>query len=619
MNTGQKRALLRILLCGALFLCVLVAVRLLAPTRTASVLLYLIPYLAIGYDVFWDAVRGIARGDLFDEKFLMSIATVGAFVIGEYPEAVFVLLFFRVGELFESVAVGKSRNALKELAKICPDTARVVCEDGEREVDVADVAEGTLIRILPGDRVPLDAIVLEGTSTLDTAALTGESLPRDVGVGDAVYSGTLNGAGVLLARTTGIAEQSTAARILSLVADASDRKARVEGFITRFSRFYTPTVCILAVILAVIPMFFHVTPADSIYRALSFLVISCPCALVISVPLSFFSGIGGAAGHGILFKGSRELEALAHADTVFFDKTGTLTEGRFSLEEAITAPDVSQDELLFFAASAESASTHPLARAVVAASQKKAQPQNACEIAGRGIRAEVDGATVLAGSATLLEENGIAIPAPLRMDGTVVYVAKDGRALGALRLCDTIKASAYGLTDALRSLGVRRTVLLSGDRKETAEAVASALSLDEVHASLLPEDKLAVLEAARTHTPRGLIYVGDGINDTPVLAASDCGIAMGALGSDAAAYAADVVLPTDDPAKIPTAIRHARRVKRIVWQNIIFALSVKLAVMVMSALSLSGIGAAVFADVGVSVIAILNAMRASRVRSLDSQ
>ena len=615
MNKKQKRALFRILCAAALFVLSFLAVRYLAPPFPFSLLMYLVPYLFIGYDVLFDALRGIFRGDLFDEKFLMSVATVGALIIGEYPEAVFVLLFFRVGELFESVAVHKSRNALKDLAKICPDTARVLNEKTGKaeECAIEDIPKGTLIRILPGDRIPLDAVVVSGSSALDTSALTGEALPKDVSVGESLHSGALNLTGVLVARTVCVAEEDTASRILALVEGATDRKAKIEGFITRFSRFYTPTVCILAVFVAVLPIFFGVPLKESAYNALSFLVISCPCALVISVPLSFFAGIGGAARRGILFKGSREMEALARTRAVFFDKTGTLTKGAFGVTDAVCVGTVEKAALLSLAAAAESQSTHPVARAIAAASPFESAPSEVTELAGRGVRAIIDGEAVLVGNAQLLEENGVPFQNHTEASGTAVFVAKGGELLGYILLSDTVKETASEAIEKLSALGVRRTAILSGDHRENALRVASTLGIGAVYAELLPSDKVDALLSERANIQGGVAYVGDGINDAPVLAASDAGIALGALGSDAAAYAADVVLTSPDPLGVPTAIAHARRTRRIVIENIVFALSVKVAVCILSALSLTGIGAAVFADVGVSVIAILNAMRSGRI------
>lgn len=617
MQAKQKKELFRILIAAVLLGAVWAVCRFFLPDEGAAArflppALYLIPYLFIGYDVVWEALTHLCRGRVFDEEFLMTVATVGAFAIGECPEAVFVMLFFRVGELFEQTAVGKSRRSIAALAAICPDTARVLTETGEEEVAAEDVPVGAMIRVYPGERVALDGEVTEGTSTLDTAALTGESLPRDVRPGDTVASGTVNLSGVLTVRVCRIAEESTAARILELVENATDRKAKVEGFITRFARVYTPAVCGAAVVASVTPLLWGVPFAVSLHGALSFLVISCPCALVISVPLAFFCAIGGAAKRGVLIKGSVELEALGRVRVAAFDKTGTLTSGVFSVTDILPAPGVTEDELLRVAGAAERFSGHPIGKAVAAAAPADGEAaEEVTEVPGGGIKCRLSGKKVCVGNAGLLSSEGIALPA--KPDGTAVYVAADGKYLGCLRVGDTVRKDARAAVEKLRLCGVRRAVILSGDVPSAVRPVAEAVGADEAYAGLLPADKVEKTENERR--AGRLLYIGDGINDAPVLAAADCGIAMGALGSDAAANAADIVLMDDALVRVPEAVRHARRTKRIVWENIIFSLAVKAAVMVLSFLSLVGMWAAVFADVGVSVIAIANAMRALRVKT----
>lgn len=621
MDKEQKEQLWRIILSGVLLAAAFVLTRVVftALPFWANILIYLVPYLLIGGEVLLEAGKNILHGELFDEEFLMTVATVGAFAIGEYPEAVFVMLFFQIGELFEETAVKRSRRSIAALTEICPDTAILITPEGEKETAAEDIPVGSLILVRPGDRVPLDGIVEEGQSSLDVAALTGESLPLYAGPGVTVASGAVNLQGTLRVRTVRVFEESTASRILEMVENATDRKAKVENFITRFSRIYTPAVCGAAVLAAVIPLFFGMPFRESLYAALSFLVISCPCALVISVPLSFFCGIGGAAKRGILVKGASELEALARIHTVAFDKTGTLTEGKFAVSDLCPAEGVSKEELLSLAACAESYSSHPLARSLVEAAGALSddatahKTENAEEVAGGGVKATVDGKAVAAGTARFLATLGVRAEEPKEI-GAVVHLACDGRYMGYILLEDRIKPASRDAVEALRRLGVSREVMISGDKKATAGAVAEKLGLDEAYAELLPADKVKTVQKERAAANGGLLYVGDGINDAPSLAEADCGIAMGALGSDAAVNAADVVLMDDCPLRVPEAIRHARKVKRLVTENIVFALSVKVAVMVLSFLHIAPLWAAVFADVGVSVIAICNAMRGNNLK-----
>ena len=610
MDSRQKKMLWRILAAGVLFL-----IALLIPAQgLPRLLLFLIPYGVIGWDVLWRAVRNLTRGQIFDEHFLMSLATVGALAIGEYPEAVFVLLFYQVGELFQSCAVGRSRRSIAALMDIRPDVARVERNGALEEVDPEEVSSGDILVIKPGERVPLDGVILEGSSALDTAALTGESLPRSVSPGADVISGCINLTGLLRVQVTKPFEESTVARILELVENASGRKARAEAFITKFARYYTPAVVVAAVLLALIPpLFFQGGWGDWLGRACSFLVISCPCALVISVPLAFFGGIGGASRAGILIKGGNYLEALANTETVVFDKTGTLTRGVFNVT-AIHPEQEREADLLELAALAESWSDHPIAHSIREAYGAELDTSRVTcveERSGRGVQVQVDGRTVCVGNDTLMEEIGIAWH-PCHQVGTTVHVAVDGVYMGHLVISDQVKEDAADAIRALRACGVRKTVMLTGDAQAVGEDVARRLGLDEVHAQLLPADKVdRVEDLLRQTSPRGaLAFVGDGINDAPVLSRADIGIAMGALGSDAAIEAADVVLMDDKPSKIALAIRIARKTRSIVRQNIIFALGVKFLVLGLGAFGLANMWEAVFADVGVSVIAILNSMRA---------
>lgn len=587
-------------------------------------LICLVPYLVIGYDILFKAARNIRNGQIFDENFLMMVATFGAFGVGEYSEAVAVMLFYQVGELFQGYAVGKSRQSISDMMDICPEYANIE-EDGVlTQVDPDDVEIGTIIVIKPGERVPLDGVVVEGDSMVDTAALTGESVPRRATVGDDIISGCVNGSGTLKVRTTKEFDDSTVARILELVENASSKKAQVENFITRFAKYYTPVVTVGAVVLAIIPpIVLSVTGAGSlgtlfgtwIYRACTFLVISCPCALVISVPLGFFGGIGAASKKGVLVKGSNYLEAVAELDTIVFDKTGTLTKGEFKVNE-VTPVQMESQELLELAALAEGYSTHPIAASIREAYGKPLameRVERTEEISGHGIHTFIDGREVYVGNAKLMNSLNLAFTES-KSAGTVVYVACEGSFAGTVVISDTVKEGAREALAAMKHVGVKKTVMLTGDRKEAAEAVAAELGIDEVHYELLPADKVSQVENLLAALPEKgkLAFVGDGINDAPVLTRADVGIAMGSMGSDAAIEAADVVLMDDDVRKIASIVSIARKTLRIVKQNIVFALAVKALVLILGATGHANMWAAVFADVGVSVLAILNSMRTLR-------
>ena len=617
MTKKQKRMLIRILASGVLF----VGAVLLPLSGWAELAVFLVPYAVIGWDVLWRAVRNIAHGQVFDENFLMALATIGALAVGEYPEAVFVMLFYQVGEWFQSYAVNRSRTSIAALMDIRPDYANIEVDGQLQQVDPEEVSVGDAIVIKAGERIPLDGVVLEGTSTLDTAALTGESLPRRVQPGDDVVSGCVNLSGLLKVQVTKAFEESTVSKILDLVENASSKKAKAEHFITRFARYYTPIVVLAAVALALLPpLFTQVSWLDSIQRALNFLVVSCPCALVISVPLSFFGGIGGASRAGILVKGGNYLEVLAKTEIVVFDKTGTLTQGVFNVT-AIHPDHCDQSQLLELAALAEASSDHPISRSLLEAWGQlpdRSRVTQAEELSGRGVKAVVDGKVICAGNDKLMDEIGVTWH-PCHHVGTTVHVAADGVYLGHIVISDQVKPDAQQAITALKAAGVRKTVMLTGDAKQVGEAVAAQLGLDEVHTQLLPTDKVDRVEGLlKEVSPKGaLAFVGDGINDAPVLSRADVGIAMGALGSDAAIEAADIVLMDDKPSKLAQAIAIARRTLAIVRQNIVFALGVKLLVLVLSALGLANLWEAVFADVGVSVIAILNAMRAMRTAKMQ--
>lgn len=618
MSRKQKKMLARILVAVVLFgaaVCI--------PAQgLVRFVLFLIPYGVIGWDVLWKALRNLMRGQMFDENFLMALATVGALCIGDYPESVFVMLFYQVGELFQSYAVGRSRQSIAALMDIRPDYANVERSGALEQVDPEEVAVGDVIVVKPGERIPLDGEILEGATTMNTSALTGESLPREAAAGEHVISGCVNLTGLIRVRVTKPYGESTVAKILDLVENSSAKKAKTENFITKFARYYTPTVVIGAVLLAALPpLALGQSFTLWLERALTFLVISCPCALVISVPLSFFGGIGGASKRGILVKGSNYLEALAQTNLVVFDKTGTLTRGSFEVT-AIHPDKVPEETLLELAALAESYSDHPIAQSLRAACPKPldaSRVQQAEEVAGHGIRALVDGRSVCVGNGKLMDAAGAKWHECHRV-GTVIHVGVDGDYAGHIVISDEVKPDAAEAIRLLKKEGVRRIVMLTGDRKEVGEAVASQLGINEVYTQLLPADKVEKVEALlRDKRPNEkLAFVGDGINDAPVLSRADLGIAMGALGSDAAIEAADIVLMDDKPSKIAEAMRISQKTLRIVKQNIIFALGIKAIVLLLGALGVATMWEAVFADVGVSVIAILNAMRALRVKE-DAQ
>ena len=616
MTKKQKKMLYRIIVTFLLFAVLMVCEhtgRMDGWNKIVLFVIYLVPYLVIGYDIVYKAARNISHGQVFDENFLMMIATFGAFGVGEYSEAVAVMLFYQVGELFQGYAVGKSRQSISDMMYICQEYANIE-EDGVlKQVDPDDVEVGSIIVVKPGERIPLDGIVVEGESLIDTAALTGESVPRSAKAGDEIISGCVNGSGTLKVKTTKEFDDSTVAKILELVENASSKKAKVENFITRFAKYYTPVVTIGAVILAILPpLILGGGWAEWIQRACIFLVISCPCALVISVPLGFFGGIGAASKIGVLVKGSNYLEAVAEMTTIVFDKTGTLTKGEFKVTDVITE-NGSKEELIELAALGEGYSNHPIANSIREAYGKELdlnRVTNTEEIAGHGIKAVIDGKTVLLGNEKLMKSESI-FYTPCKSMGTVVYVACNGVFEGAVVISDTIKDGAKEAIHDMKQVGVRHTVMLTGDRKEAAETVAQTLGIDEVHAELLPGGKVEQVEAllkAEKEKER-LAFVGDGINDAPVLTRADIGIAMGSMGSDAAIEAADIVLMDDDVTKIASVVKIARKTLRIVKQNIVFALAIKALVLILGALGMANMWEAVFADVGVSVIAILNSMR----------
>ena len=622
MNKKQKKVLTRIIVAAVL----MIAFSFLPVEGYAALALFMIPYLVIGYDILIKAGKGIMNRQVFDENFLMAVATVGAIALGDYREGVAVMLFYQIGELFQSYAVGKSRRNISDLMDIRPDYANIE-RDGEiEEVDPDEVEIGSIIVVKPGEKVPIDGVIIEGTTTLNTSALTGESVPRDASEGDEVISGCINMTGVLRIKTTKEFGESTVSKILDMVENASSRKSRSENFISKFAKYYTPAVCYGALALAVLPpivrmLFMGLSPewGDWIMRALTFLVISCPCALVISIPLSFFAGIGGASNAGVLVKGSNYLETLAGTKYVVFDKTGTMTQGVFEVT-GVHHNTLPMDEILEYAALAESFSSHPISRSLQKAYGKaidQSRVTDVQEVSGKGVIAKVDGRTVAAGNVKLMEMEGIPYQ-ECHSVGTVVHMAVDGEYVGHILIADLLKPHAEEAIRALKAAGIKKTVMLTGDARRVADKVAADLGIDEVHSELLPGDKVAMVEKllSQKNEKEKLAFVGDGINDAPVLSRADIGIAMGAMGSDAAIEAADIVLMDDDPLKIAKAIRIARKCMRIVYENIYFAIGVKVICLILGAFGIANMWVAIFADVGVMVIAVLNAIRTLYVKNL---
>ena len=623
MTKKQKKAMIRIIIAV-----VLVGLISLLPVKGyIRFALFMIPYLVIGYDILRKAVKGIMNRQVFDENFLMAVATIGAIALGDYTEGVAVMIFYQIGELFQSYAVGKSRRNISELMDIRPDYANVETENGELEqVDPDEVEIGSVIVVQPGEKVPIDGVIIEGKSTLNTSALTGESLPREAEVDDEIVSGCINMTGVLRIKTTKEFGESTVSKILDMVENASSRKSRSENFISKFAHYYTPIVCYCAAALAVLPplvsiLFLHIAPdwGEWIFRALTFLVISCPCALVISIPLSFFAGIGGASRSGVLVKGSNYMETLAQTSCVVFDKTGTLTQGVFAVS-SIYPEGMSEDQLLEYAALAESYSSHPISRSLQKAYGKgidKNRIADVEEISGNGVKAAIDGKEVSVGNDKLMKKLGVSYK-ELNEVGTVVYVAVDQIFAGSILISDQPKPTAAAAIKALNKAGIRKTVMLTGDRRNVAEHVAKELGISEYYAELLPADKVSGVEKllAGQHSREKLAFVGDGINDAPVLSRADIGIAMGAMGSDAAIEAADIVLMDDDPMKIAKAIKIARKCIRIVYENIYFAIGIKILCLILGALGIANMWVAIFADVGVMILAVLNAIRTLFVKNL---
>lgn len=633
MNKRQKKTLIRIIIAAVLLVVIAVAEPLIESmeppfqavplAKIVTFVLYLIPYLVIGCDILKKAFKGILNGQVMDENFLMAVATVGAFCLGEYREGVAVMLFYQIGELFQSVAVGKSRRNIAALMDIRPDSANLVTEEDGKEtdksVDPSEVSIGSLIEVRPGEKIPIDGMVERGTSSVDTSALTGESVPRSISEGDEVVSGSINQSGVIYIRTTKLFGESTVSKILELVENASSQKSRSENFISKFAKYYTPIVCISALAVAFIPPVANLILGREamfgtfVYRALTFLVISCPCALVISIPLSFFAGIGGASRAGVLVKGSNYLEALSQVDTVIFDKTGTLTKGVFEVV-SIHRNEIDEDTLLKYAAYAENNSTHPIGRSIVSAYKQEiyaAQISDVHEISGRGVEADVFGKKILVGNDKLMSDYNIAIT-ECRDAGTIVHIAVDGKYAGHIHISDVIKETSKSAISGLNALGVNNTIMLTGDAGAVAERVAAELSIKDYRAQLLPQDKVREVESVingRNGSKGKVAFAGDGINDAPVLTRADVGIAMGALGSDAAIEAADIVLMDDDPLGIVKAIRIGRKCMRIVYENIWFAIGIKVLCLILSALGLANMWLAIFADVGVMVLAVLNAIR----------
>ena len=623
MNKKQKKVFIRIIVAAVL----MVVLSLLPIDGWLKFLLFMIPYLVIGHDILLKAWKGILNRQVFDENFLMAVATIGAILLGDYKEGVAVMLFYQIGELFQSYAVGKSRRNISELMDIRPDYANIEKEDGTLEqVDPDEVGIGSVIVVQPGEKVPIDGVIEEGRTSLNTSALTGESIPREVSVGDEVISGCINMSGVLKIRTTKEFGESTVSKILDMVENASSKKSRSENFISKFAKYYTPAVCYGALALAVLPplvrlLFLGMTPewGDWVMRALTFLVISCPCALVISIPLSFFAGIGGASNAGVLVKGSNYLETLSETKYVVFDKTGTMTQGVFEVS-GVHHSSMDTEKLLEYAALAECHSSHPISKSLKKAYGKPLDPSRVTdveEISGNGVTAKVDGVRVAAGNSKLMEKLGVDCM-ECHSVGTVVHMAVDGKYAGHILISDQIKPHAKEAIAALKKCGVKKTIMLTGDRREAARQVAEELGIDEVHSELLPGDKVAQVEKLLDEKgeKEKLAFVGDGINDAPVLSRADIGIAMGALGSDAAIEAADIVLMDDDPLKISKAIRISRKCLRIVYENIYFAIGVKVVCLILGALGIANMWAAIFADVGVMIIAVLNAIRALNVKKL---
>ena len=624
MSKKQKKVLVRIIVALVLLAGVILLDKLALLPQWAMIVLYLVPYFVIGYDILWKALKGIKNRQVFDENFLMAVATVGALCLQDFKEGVAVMLFYQIGELFQSVAVGKSRKNIAALMDIRPDYANLMVDGKLEQVDPDDVEVGTEIVVDPGEKVPIDGVIVEGNTTLNTGALTGESVPRDAKPGDDVISGCINMSGRITVRTTKAFGESTVSKILDLVENSAMKKSKSENFITKFARYYTPAVCYSALALAVLPPLIRLLAghpamwAEWITRALTFLVISCPCALVISIPLSFFGGIGCASKNGILVKGSNYLEALADTKYIVCDKTGTLTKGVFQVTGVYPAPGVDKKELLGLAAYAESGSHHPISQSLKDAYGQPLKGERVSaiqEIAGHGVQALVDGHPVAVGNAKLMEKIGAALPGA-RTDGTTVYVAADGKYIGCIVISDVVKPTAKAAMAALKENGVKMTVMLTGDAKAAADRVAAEIGMDRVESELLPGDKVAQVEKllAEKGPKENLAFVGDGINDAPVLSRADVGIAMGALGSDAAIEAADVVLMDDDPSKIALAMKISRHTLQIVWQNIVFALAVKAVCLVLGALGVAGMWLAIFADVGVMVLAVLNATRALKIK-----
>lgn len=614
MSRKQKRNVFRIAFAAVLF----VVVWALPTDGVLRLLTFLVPYAIVGYDVVFEALRNIAHGQVFDENFLMSVATIGAFFVADYPEAVAVMLFYQIGELFQSIAVGKSRKSIAALMDIRPDYANVLRDGDVKTVSPEEVEIGEIIEIKPGEKIPLDAVVTKGETTVNTAALTGESVPVTCRVGDAVISGSVNQNGLIEARVTSVFGESTVSKILDLVENATSKKAKSENFITRFAKYYTPCVVFAALALALIPPLLFKQPFSVwVTRALTFLVVSCPCALVVSVPLTFFCGIGGASRQGVLIKGANYLETLSKAETVVFDKTGTLTNGTFTVV-AIHPQQISERELLDLTATAESVSSHPIATSILKAYGEpidKTRIGNIEELSGRGIHAVIDGKSVYVGNGVLMQSVGVDFH-ECKTVGTTVHIAVDGLYAGHIVIADTVKPDAKSAVEQLKASGIRKTVMLTGDSDAVGQAVAKELGMDEAYTQLMPDDKVEKTEKllAEKNTKSTLAFVGDGINDAPVLARADVGIAMGALGSDAAIEAADVVLMDDKPTKLVTALKISRKTMRIVRQNIVFALSVKAVVLLLSAFGLASMWVAVFADVGVMILAVCNAVRAMRCK-----